>query len=128
MANKDKQMADKDKQMAKRMADRDSEVKQAAEETAHRIAVLERNVKILALKSSGYIRIRHRFLDVYRRDTAWGIGRNEQDKITAGNKVAHAGNAIDDADLYTTGERSDEEVFIDLYGLEATNICLLSKC
>lgn len=94
----------------------------------NQITGLQHRVKILALASEGYRKIRNRFLDVYRRDVlndATGQGYQE---IGDGNEAAHGGDAVVDASLYTSDERRDEGVLIELYGLSAIQISQLGKC
>jgi hypothetical protein len=86
------------------------------------IADLQDRVKTLTLASDGYRKIRHRFLEVYRRDILDGINRQGYMKIGEGNEAAHNGDAIADAYLYTSGERHDEKVLVDLYGLTSLQI------
>ena len=81
------------------------------------IADLQHRVKVLTLASEGYLKIRHRFLEVYRRDILDDV-----------NEAAHNGDAIADANLYTSGERYDEKVLVSLYGLTVFQISQLGKC
>src|SRR5438045_1253820 len=81
------------------------------------IADLQHRVKTLTLASEGYRKIRHRFLEVYRRDILEDVNRQGRKKIGDGNEAAHSGDAIADANLYASGERHDEKVLIALYGL-----------
>ena len=46
-------------------------------------------------------------------------------RIRRGNEAAHHGDAVTDADLYLTEERTDEIFLIRLYGLKATDIDFL---
>jgi len=48
-------------------------------------------------------------------------------KIREGNEAAHEGDAITDAQLYISGERFDEKVLVELYGLTSTQISCLGK-
>ena len=93
----------------------------------NQIAGLQRQVKGLTLASEGYRKIRNRFIDVYRRDVLDDVTRQGYQKIGAGNEAAHGGDAVADASLYTSGERHDEMVLIDLYGLSANQISHLGK-
>src|SRR2546421_5211899 len=93
------------------------------------IADLQHRVKVLTLSSEGYRKIRHRFLEVYRRDILDDVDRQGRKKIGEGNEAAHNGDAVTDASLYTFGERLDDEtVLVDLYGLTANQISYLGKC
>jgi hypothetical protein len=93
-----------------------------------RITDLEHHVQVLTLASEGYRKIRHRFLEVYRRDVLDDVDRQGRKKIGEGNEAAHDGDAVTDALLYTSGERHDEGILIDLYGLGASQISYLGKC
>jgi hypothetical protein len=92
------------------------------------ISYLQDRVKALGQTSEGYRKIRHRFIDVYRRDVLADLDSQGRKKIGEGNQVAHEGDAVADAGLYTSGERFDEDVLVDLYGLSATQISQLCKC
>jgi hypothetical protein len=96
-----------------------------------RIVNLENRVNVLTLASKGYREIRHRFLNVYRRDILGKVGPQGRENIITGNKAAHEGDVITDADLYNPKEsntRHDEEVLVALYGLTACQISQLGKC
>jgi uncharacterized coiled-coil protein SlyX len=88
------------------------------------ISYLQDHVKALSLASDGY---RHRFLEVYRRDVRGDLDREGHKKIGDGSGVAHEGDAVADAGLYTSYQRFDEDVLIDLYGLTATHISYFCK-
>jgi hypothetical protein len=112
------------------------------------ITDLQHHVKALTLASEEYRESRHRFLDVYRRDILNDVDEQGRQKIGESTEVAHngdavtdaslytfgerfdvqiSGDAVADASLYTSGERLDETVLVDLYGLTATQISLLGK-
>ena len=130
------------KQLMKRMQDKLDRVDaQQQQQHAHQqqqhahqqkqdaeISDLKNDVKNLRQASLGYRKIRHRFLEVYHRDVLQDIGRQGRQKISEGNEAAHDGDAVTDASLYKAGERSDERVLADLYGLNATQISILGKC
>ena len=78
--------------------------------------------------SSRYRRIRNRFINVYRRDVLGHVTHQEHQQISDGNNAAHGGDAVADASLYTSGERHDEGVLIELYGLSANQISYQGKC
>lgn len=92
------------------------------------VADLQNRVKVLAQTSEGYRKIRHRFLDTYRRDILRQVDRQGHSKISGGNQAAHEGDAVADAELYTSGERFDEKLLVELYGLTPNQISLLGKC
>jgi hypothetical protein len=90
------------------------------------IADVHNRVKVLTLASEGYRKIRHRFLEVYRRDVL--DDKQGRKKIGEGNEAAHEGDAIADAGHYTFGERHDEKVLVNFYGLTTSQISHLGKC
>jgi hypothetical protein len=92
------------------------------------IVGLQHHVKDLRLASEGYRRIRNRFINVYRRDVLGHVTHQEYQQISDGNNAAHGGDAVTDASLYTSGERHDEDVLIELYGLSASQISYQGKC
>jgi hypothetical protein len=94
----------------------------------NKITNLEHHVKDLQLASEGYRRIRNRFINVYRRDVLGHATHQEYQQISDGNNAAHGGDAIADASLYTSRERYDEDVLIELYGLSANQISYQGKC
>jgi hypothetical protein len=63
------------------------------------------------------IDMRHRFIDVYRRDVLKNIDRAGHDRINQGNKTAHEGHVTLDAFLFTSARRWDEDSFRSLYGV-----------
>jgi len=81
------------------------------------ITELQDRVSTLTLALEGYRKIRHRFLEVYRRDVLEDLNREGRQKIGKGNEAAHEGDAVADADLYASGERTDVIVFLNLYEL-----------
>ena len=89
---------------------------------------LRNEVKDLRLASEGYRRIRNRFINVYRRDVLGYVTRQEYQQISDGNNAAYGGDAVTDASLYTSGERHDGDVLIELYGLSASQISYQGKC
>ena len=91
------------------------------------VANLQSRVKTLTQSSEGYCKIRNRFLDVYHRDVLCDIDSQGFKNISEGNIVAHEGDAVADAELFTSGKRSDDEVLIDLYGLSSSRISDLGK-
>jgi hypothetical protein len=96
-------------------------------ETDIRINDLQHRVMTLTRASEGYHKIRQRFLEVYRRDVLCNVDVQGRKKISDGNEAAHLGDAVADAWLYTSGQRLDEAVLINLYGLTAMQISHLGK-
>lgn len=94
----------------------------------HHVTDLQYHVKDLKLASEGYRKIRNRFINVYRRDILGDVTHQEYQQISDGNNAAHGGDAVADASLYTSGERRDESVLIELYGLSANQISYQGKC
>jgi len=96
-------------------------------ELGGQVRELRGQVRDLALSSEGYRRIRHRFLDVYRRDVMQDVDRQGYQHIKDGNEAAHHADAVTDSALYTSNTRSDELVFIEIYGMSAAKISALAK-
>ena len=59
--------------------------------------------------STGYLEIRHRFLDVYRRDVAKHLTTHSRPNIERGNYRARHEDCVTDAELYASGQRTDCE-------------------
>ncbi|KAK2759774.1 hypothetical protein FQN54_002508 [Arachnomyces sp. PD_36] len=97
-----------------------------------KIERLDGEVKPLKVRSEqyaksdeGYRAIRSRFIETYRR------GRNlssNREIIQQGNIVAHEGDAIADASLYTceTNPRDDPYIMVFIYGIPPESILLLN--
>ena len=94
----------------------------------HQVTDLQYHVKDLKLASEGYRRIRNRFINVYRRDVLRDVNHQEYQQISDGNNATHGGDAVADASLYTSNERHDEGILIELYGLSANQISYQGKC
>lgn len=75
-----------------------------------------------------YLDIRHRFLDVYRRDHGQEMLSTSASNIHRGNIRAHGGDCVVDAYLFTSGQRTDRELMEAIYGLSAENVSLLREC
>lgn len=88
---------------------------------------MQSRVKLLSWSSSGYQKIRHRFFETYQRDVKGKINPDGRKRINAGNIAAHEGDAVADAYLYQSGERSDERLFVEIYGLTPTQVLALGK-
>jgi chromosome segregation ATPase len=118
------------KELKDRMANKDTQIAyhqaQLAESQAQ-ITGLQNRVHSLTADAEGYYDIRHRFIDVYRRDIRKDATDEVSARIKKGNVKAYEGDVIVDAQLYTTGRRFDEFALIDLYGLDSNQISLLSK-
>ena len=115
------------KERIKRLEDKQEKTDAQLQKLDVQIAELEHRVQVLALVSEGYRKIRHRFLEVYRRDILNDVDRQGLQRIDEGDEAAHHGDAVIDALLYTSGERHDEGVLINLYGLGAAQISYLGK-
>lgn len=81
----------------------------------------------LQLFSNDYLKVRGRRVDVYRRDVRQDIDEQGLRRIKDVNDIVQDGNAEVDAYLYTEGYRQDENVLIDLYGVNAQLITILRK-
>src|SRR5579862_8032371 len=78
----------------------------------------------------GFMQIRSRFLDTFRRDILEDPTARWTSAIDTGNQVAHNGNAVADARLYNDGFRDpkkDESLMVKVYGLNHTQILELCK-
>jgi prophage DNA circulation protein len=94
----------------------------------NKVGGLQNEVKDLKLASEGYRKIRNRFINVYRRNVLGHATPQLCQQISDGNNAAHGGDAVTDASLYTSGERHDENVLVELYGLSARQISYQGKC
>lgn len=88
MANDDAKMAN----IEARMANNETQ-----------LADLQSRIKVLAQSSEGYRNIRSRILDVYRRDVLGEIDKQGFKNISQGDIAAHEGDAVADAELFTSG-------------------------
>jgi hypothetical protein len=98
-------------------------------ESKTEIAELRRDIDTLRLASEGYRKIRNRFLETYRRDVViHNLDPKSRQNIAGGNEAAHHGDAIADAALYTSRERSDHALMSKIYGVSVYEITCLGKC
>ena len=116
------------KERIKRLEDQMANIDTQIADHHAQIANLQDRVKTLTTDAEGYHGIRHRFIDVYRRDILQNVTEQGRIRINKGNVAAYGGDAITDATLYTTHQRDDEDVLISLYGLTVNQISFLSKC
>jgi hypothetical protein len=126
--NEKREMFKRFEGMIEKLEKRDADKEFRIVDLEHHVSDLQGHIKTLSQASKGYREVRHRFLEVYRRDFLGGINRQGHKKIGTGNEAAHNGDAITDAYLYTSGERHDETVLVDLYGLTSLQISHLGKC
>jgi hypothetical protein len=84
-------------------------------------------IEQLKAASIGYRKIRHRFIDTFKRDVQGYNGPDGRKRIYDGNVAAHHGDLVTDALLYSLRERDDMKTLEDLYGLSAPEIELLGK-
>ena len=108
------------KERMKRLEDKPTGLQNENADFRHRIGNLE-------LASEGYRKIRNRFINVYRRDILGHVNYQGYQQIGDGNNAAYGGDAVTDASLYTSGERRDEDILIELYGLSAGQISYQGK-
>lgn len=87
------------------------------EQANESITILQKKVDVLSMSSDAYLKIRNRFLSVYRRDVARNATAQDQKIIKEGNSVAHYGDPLADSELFRSGCRTDDKSFLDLYGL-----------
>ena len=78
---------------------------------------LESRVKLLTQTSEGYLSVRRRFLDVYKRDIKGMEELKGSKAIREGNQIAHEGDALGDAVLFDRDQRTDMDIYRELYGL-----------
>jgi len=89
--------------------------------------MLQTRVKELTAACQGYLSIRHRFLDTFRRDILEDATARWTSMIQSGNAAAHDGDAVTDASLFETGSRRDKNLMGKVYGLSAEQVLSLSK-
>lgn len=82
------------------------------------IAGLRTQNSVLTKSSEGFLVIRRRFLDVYKRDVVGMTDLRGSPAIFQGNVVAHHGDALTDAYIYNRDSRKDFAVFRQPYGLD----------
>ena len=88
------------------------------DEHQKKILSLESRVRLLVQSSEGYLSIRRRFLDKYKRDVK-AIGELKGSKaIREGNLTAYEGDALGDAVLFDRDQRTDRGIHRELYGLD----------
>lgn len=88
---------------------------------------LQHRVDILTPDAERYYNIRHRFIDVYRRDVLGDADQEGLDRINRGNGTAHEGDAFTDARLYADGKRNDLHALTSLYGLSPDQLSSLPR-
>ena len=91
--------------------------KQIVEHQKH-ISSLESRVKRLVQCSDGYLSIRRRFLDVFKRDIMDMKELKGSKAIREGNSRAHEGDALGDAVVFDRDQRTDRSIYRELYGLD----------
>lgn len=77
--------------------------------------------------SDGYIEIRLRFFDIYRRDVLNDPSARRTKNIAKGNARAHHGDANTDAKLFHDGLGHDDGLMFEIYGLSAAEVIQLRK-
>jgi DNA repair exonuclease SbcCD ATPase subunit len=116
------------KERMKRLEDKLTGLQNEVGSLKNENADFRHHITNLKLASEGYRRIRNRFINVYCRDVLGHVTHQEHQQISDGNNAAHHGDAVADASLYTSRERTDEGVLIALYGLSPTQISYQGKC
>lgn len=71
--------------------------------------------------------IRQRFISFFKRGVLRRPSEKDYSLIRLGNEVAHHGNAYRDAHLYSTGSRTDSEVFEELYGFRPLKVLNIDR-
>lgn len=87
------------------------------EHQERRVATLEGQVGLLTQNSTSYLSIRQRFLDEYTRNIRGNHGLQGSKAIREWNMKAHGGDALADASLFSHDQRSDTDLYPELYGL-----------
>ena len=82
------------------------------------ILSLKSHVRLLTQYSEGYLSIRRRFLDVYKREIKDMEELKGLKAIREGNLIAHEGDALGDAVLFDLDYRTDKGIYRELYGLD----------
>ena len=100
---------------------------QKLEEQSHKLEELYQRLAVVSSASEGYLKIRSRFIDVFKRDVLGQDFVFDRDTIEAGNKAAHHGDVLTDALLYTRNRRRDERIFLTIYGVSAAGALELGK-
>ena len=101
---------------------------QQAEINSHQAQINSQQARINTLEeaSQGFRDIRNRFLETYKRDWYDTPDQQSHVPIQQGNTSAHGGNAAVDSLLYTdpflSAGRSDERVYVSLYGLTPNQV------
>ena len=71
--------------------------------------------------------IRQRFISFFKRGVLHRPSEKDYSLIRLGNEVAHHGNAYRDAHLYSTGSRTDSDVFEELYGFRPLKVLNIDR-
>lgn len=91
-------------------------MKMKVDEHMEEILTLKSRVGLLVQSSDGYLTIRRRFLDVYKRDVLGELTGSKA--IQEGNSIAYEGDALGDAVLFDRDHRTDARIYRELYGLD----------
>lgn len=86
-----------------------------------RLSTVETQNQGLIRSSEGYMHIRRRFIENYKKSTNITKSRKSS-AIQQGNIAAHHGDATTDAILFEKESRNDETVYVQLYGLSPKDI------
>ncbi len=113
---------DEMKQRFNEQSRRFDEISTQLGEHQKRISSLESRVKILTQSSEGYLSIRRRFLDTYKRDIKSMEELKGSKAIQKGNSAAHEGDALGDAEVFNRDQRTDRAIYRELYGLDYTQV------
>ena len=97
---------------------KDEKMTSQIDEHQKKISSLESRVRNLVQSSEGYLTIRRRFLDVYKRDTKGMEELKGSKAIRKGNLIAYEGDALGDAVLFDRDQRKDRSIYRELYGLD----------
>jgi hypothetical protein len=86
------------------------------------VKIHEQKLSVLVTQHQGYLTIRQRFIDTYKRDVLQARPQATFHNIQAGNRAAHGGDAVTDAYLYSAGLRQDETIFMRMYDISYNQV------
>jgi len=91
------------------------------------VSDLQAHSEVLKESSDRYMQIRARFLDTFLRDVEKIPEARWSKAITEGNKAAHDGDAVADANLFESGSRNDDTLMVKIYGLSHRQVLTLKR-
>lgn len=97
-------------------------VRKELESHKRQLEFLNPRMDTLRQLSEGYLDIRRRFFDIYRRDIKHPKEKKSTKAIRDGNAAALDSDAVADAFLFECDKRTDRTTFRELYGLDADQV------